>query len=820
MISADNVSRIAEAPFRLLGWVGAGGRPQLSAVAAFESTVSNGLRAVLARGAEIQEGTAGVAIGFVPQTGTLLRVAGRYTETGSDGPQLDVTSDDVRVSTANDRWAFRSDASEPAHRITTALDRAQGALLADADLFVVVRAVAGELVLSVTFSGTALVAHETNVLLVDRSEAEDSAEWPVTGIGLNLREGVAVGFEGAATRLVDSHHVSRFFGARAVLSLTVNRASQLDGFGPRFDRVGAHSDFVAPASLVAASPPVGGEILSVNVSLPRETTRDGQTVSTGIFKRPVPSQARLRWLNFDADGQADLWGHGGAFRAVYVYSNDHYFYWQEALGRDDLSPGQFGENLTVSGMSDNEVFVGDVYRLGTAVVEVSQPRVPCFKLALKMGIDGFQDRFRRSGRVGFYLRVRQQGEVGAGDRFELLGRDPNGMSVRAVNDLLYFSTSDLAGTRRALSIAALSHGWKESFEERLRNAKTASKGLREVEVSKIVRESDVITSFYLEPTGDVPLPEFRPGQFLTVYVPGPDGTVVRTYSLSDRPGASYYRLSIKREASFDGVSPPGVASTYFHDRIRVGDRLAVLTPRGRFSLTEHPTRGVVLLSAGVGLTPMISMLNRLAGSSRPVWFIHGARNGREHAFGDHVRRLAAEHSNVNVHVRYSAPEAGDQLGVTHDSVGRVNVALIKSILPFDSYDFYLVGPPPFMRDVYGGLVDLGIDGSRMHYEFFGPSSPLVDAAKPAIDTSSGGGLPVRFARADLEATWDAGSLLELAEAEGLSPPFSCRSGVCQTCACRVVEGSVTYDEDPVQPPDDGYALICVARPRTNVVLDL
>jgi MOSC domain-containing protein YiiM len=255
---------------------------------------------------------------------------------------------------------------------------------------------------------------------------------------------------------------------------------------------------------------------SINLSLPREIVHEDKPVSTGIFKQPVEGRVMLRRLNLVGDGQADLWGHGGAFRAVYVYSREHYGYWREELGRDDLPPGQFGENFTVEGMLEDDVRVGDVFRIGGALVEVSQPRIPCYKLAIRMGIENFQNPFLKSDRVGFYFRVLEEGEVGAGDTFELVGRDPNGMSVRAVSDLLFFNTDDLDGTRRARRSAPSPTAGRGSFEERLAKcgrSGAARKGFRAFVVKRKVPESATITSFYLEPANGELLAPFAPGQF-------------------------------------------------------------------------------------------------------------------------------------------------------------------------------------------------------------------------------------------------------------------------------------------------------------------
>jgi len=215
------------------------------------------------------------------------------------------------------------------------------------------------------------------------------------------------------------------------------------------------------------------KLLSVNVSLPKEIPYRGQTVTTGIFKEPVNGRVKLRTLNLDGDGQADLEGHGGIYKAVYVYSIENYDYWKHEFDRADFTFGQFGENFTVAGMLGDDIHIGDVFRVGGALVEVSQPRVPCYKLGMKMGLAKFPKMFLASCRVGFYLRVLEEGEVGAGDAFERITIDPEQITVREMCHLLYFEKKNLEGTRRALRIQALSPGWRSSFEDRLTNASTS-----------------------------------------------------------------------------------------------------------------------------------------------------------------------------------------------------------------------------------------------------------------------------------------------------------------------------------------------------------
>ena len=207
------------------------------------------------------------------------------------------------------------------------------------------------------------------------------------------------------------------------------------------------------------------KLLSVNVSLPKEVPYKGKTVRTGIFKEAVQGRVKLRGLNLAGDGQADLVGHGGIYKAVHAYSIENYDYWKRELGRDDFSYGQFGENFTVEGMLEDNVHVGDVFRIGTALVEVTQPRVPCFKLAMKMGMPEFLKVFMPSERVGFYFRVLEEGEVGAGDALERLKVGPEQMTVREMFHLLYFAKQKLEGARKALRIPAMSPGWRGSFEQ-------------------------------------------------------------------------------------------------------------------------------------------------------------------------------------------------------------------------------------------------------------------------------------------------------------------------------------------------------------------
>jgi ferredoxin-NADP reductase/predicted pyridoxine 5'-phosphate oxidase superfamily flavin-nucleotide-binding protein len=359
-------------------------------------------------------------------------------------------------------------------------------------------------------------------------------------------------------------------------------------------------------------------------------------------------------------------------------------------------------------------------------------------------------------------------------------------------------------------------------------------------VVAVENENDVITSFYLEPEDGSKIPCHTAGQFLPIEIqpPGSMEPVRRTYTISNAPNGLYYRLSIKKEPAAMAHLPAGLASSYFHDHVQAGSTIRAMTPRGKFTLDETSTRPVVLLSGGVGATPMVSMLEKLTscdggcGSPRPVWYIHGAGNSHVHAFGQHVRNLAAEHPRVNVHVRYSRPADEDIEGNNYDSKGHIDIELLKTLLPFDDFEFYMCGPPAFLESVYQGLKDINVTDERIHYEFFGPGATLLkeQSGRPLVlpeDLEQRSPIPVRFAKSGIETSWDSsrGTLLDLAEAEGLRPAFSCRSGICQTCSAGVLKGEVDYVESPMASPEAGEALLCCSYPNLppgedEVVLDL
>lgn len=352
------------------------------------------------------------------------------------------------------------------------------------------------------------------------------------------------------------------------------------------------------------------------------------------------------------------------------------------------------------------------------------------------------------------------------------------------------------------------------------------KDWRNFVVVRKVKESEEITSFYLQPEDGGDIPNFQPGQFLTIKLDIPEQakSVIRTYSLSDyAEPCEYYRLSIKREPMPAGSNfMPGIASNFMHDRIQEGSIIPAKPPSGKFVLNPQKDLPAVLISNGIGITPMISMAKAatLFNPHRSIWFVHGAREGRFHAFRDEVVDIARQNPNLHIHFAYSRPRPED-MGHYH-STGYVDVDLIRSLVQQDA-EYFLCGSPAFMQSLREGLKAAGVPDSLVFFEAFTKSSSTRTEAPIPGSNGAGNRAEVVFAESGKTATWrsEDSSLLEFAEANNLEPPYSCRQGICGTCMCRILEGEVDYQETPVAEIDEGAVLICVSTPKTaRVVLDL
>jgi ferredoxin-NADP reductase/MOSC domain-containing protein YiiM len=581
-----------------------------------------------------------------------------------------------------------------------------------------------------------------------------------------------------------------------------------------------------------------GTLVSVNVGLPKDVPWQGKTIFTGVYKEPVSGPRRVGKLNVEGDGQGDLAGHGGEQRAVFVYQLDSYKHWEHELKRHDFVHGQFGENFTIEGLADDEVCIGDRYRIGSAIFEVTQPRVTCYRVGIRMEDPRIPALLVSHHRPGFYFRVLEEGEAQAGDEIVKLEPGPEAMTVAEVGALLYLPGHPRQQLLRALRIPALSVGWQTSFRALLdadagggnAGLSTASPppawtGFRRLEVTAIEHESDSVISIRFEDPDGKPLPAARPGQYLTLRIQPKEAArpLLRNYSLSGPPAAGYYRIAVKREHD-------GAASGYLHDRLAVADRLDVAAPRGTFILDESEDP-VLLISAGIGATPVLAMLSALAEqhSARELWWLQGARNGHEHSFAAEARALLAQCPNTRSRVYYSRPSADDVEGRDYDSAGRLTPSRLLELEPPRNAQAYICGPTGFMNDVSAALASIGLDAQRIHTEPFGPEAGMtpgiaaIPTRAPHLPSGSGGDGPtIEFARSSLSVPWskDYGSLLELAEACDVPVRWSCRSGVCHTCETTLIAGDLDYSPDPLEPPADGSGLICCSRPHDDIVLDL
>jgi ferredoxin-NADP reductase/MOSC domain-containing protein YiiM len=584
-------------------------------------------------------------------------------------------------------------------------------------------------------------------------------------------------------------------------------------------------------------------LLSVNVGLPRDIAWKGRTVHTGIWKNPVPSRCRVGRVNLDGDGQGDLAGHGGEQRAVFVYQIESYRYWQEQLKRTDFVHGQFGENFTVEGLPDDAVCIGDRYQIGSAVFEVTQPRVTCYRVGIRMNEPRMPALLTSSGRPGFYCRVLCEGEVGAGDGIVKVGEVKERMTVAEINALLYSANHPRAQLERALRIEALSPGWRWSFKELLQSqnsgagsgnaglapaaaAHPVAPGFRPLAVTATDHESADVLSLTMQSADCQPLQMALPGQYVVMRLrPTADGPpCFRSYSLSGLPSTERYRISVK-------IEPNGVAGTYLREHVQVGDTLDVSSPRGSFIL-QSGERPVVLLSAGIGSTPVLAMLHALsaAGSTQQILWLHAARDGQHHPFAAEVRRLMLALAHGRTFVCYSRPGSRDKMGEDFNSGGHLSRSVLDEACVPQEADVYLCGPTRFMTDMREVLATFGVAPERFHVEIFNGSESMTPGVAgattrtphpPKKDASIG---PlVSFARSGVAAHWDGSayqSILELAEACDVPVRWSCRTGVCHNCESGLVSGAVVYGPEPLDRPADGNLLICCSQPMRDVVIDL
>lgn len=581
-------------------------------------------------------------------------------------------------------------------------------------------------------------------------------------------------------------------------------------------------------------------VVSVNVGLPADVKWRGKIVRTAIWKRPVNGRVMARRINLDGDAQGDRQGHGGLHRAVMVYQVASYRYWEQVLHRSLTEYGMFGENLTVDGLADDQVCIGDRYRIGGALFEVSAPRVTCYRVGIRMNESRMPALLVSHRKPGFYFRVIEEGEIGAGDEIIRVAQGREAITVAETDALLYLPDHPEDRVRRAASEPSLSPGWKRSFDALLANTTglpgnaglgpmlptVAWQGFRALKVVGVVKESDEVTSLLLSANEPPSLAPPAAGLFVVLRLPGANGsgTVTRSYSLSNIGEGGVYRVSVKL-GSGDG-------SRYIHNSVRAGDVLEVSAPRGTFNLRTDKAP-IVFLSAGIGVTPVLGMLHQLVAdrtaADREVYWIHGARNGAEHPFASEVRHLLDALPHAHAFIAYSHPRIEDQLGRDFDIAKRINASTIQQLGAPSTAQFYICGPSSFMSGLITGLKGIGVTSAHIHTETFGSEGSITPGIIGGVvrnphppEGVQGNGPTVSFSRSGLAVPWSDTfqSVLEFAEACDVPVRWACRTGVCHTCETALIGGRILYDPEPIDPPANGNVLICCARPTTDIELDL
>ena len=360
-------------------------------------------------------------------------------------------------------------------------------------------------------------------------------------------------------------------------------------------------------------------------------------------------------------------------------------------------------------------------------------------------------------------------------------------------------------------------------------AQTGWNGIRKFAVVKKIRECDDVHAFYLKPHDGRPLPQFKPGQYLTFQLdlPGWDKPLIRCYSLSDSPHQKeYYRVTIKKEKAPPDKPelPPGAGSSFFTDLVKEGDILNVKAPTGHFFLDMTKTNPIVLLAGGVGITPMLSMANAIAasGSKREVYFFFGVRNVREHIHKAELEKLAAENDNIHLHIAYSKPSEKDVKGKDYQHEGRVGIELLKEILPSNNFEYFLCGSGAFMKSLTDGLEAWGVPDKDVHFEAFGPATVKKKTVVPSpSETVHLAKINVAFARSNKTVRWEPSleNLLEFAKAQGVKIDSGCCAGSCGSCGVAIKSGDVDYLKKPDATPEAGSCFTCVCRPKNDLVLD-
>ncbi|NHP13841.1 MOSC domain-containing protein [Rhodococcus sp. IC4_135] len=577
---------------------------------------------------------------------------------------------------------------------------------------------------------------------------------------------------------------------------------------------------------------MSGQVVAVSVARPQWQEMYGRQVFSSIVR--TASEGSV----FFALGGPE--GNETAVHTeeVYACSRETYDLWAHRLRVDRSSwlPCHWGENLMVEGMpSEEELHIGDRFRIGAVLLEVSSPRIPCFKLSWRLEQpEAFLHELIADGRMGCYFRVVKPGAITAGDQIHRTFHANSSITVAELTKLLHDPTNtDIDALSRVLATPGLGDQATTMVRQRissLRDGHLTTRdrwiGWRSFVVDSIRKETVDVTSFNLSPATGGPVAGYRAGQFLTVRLPEDAGGLVRNWSISDFGSDNgSYRISIRRH-------PDGDASRWMHDQLTEGSTLEIRPPTGRFVLDRGSILRTVLISAGIGVTPLVAMLKAHAergNEAPPVLWLHVARSRAEHAFADEVDVVMNTIRGATRRVFYSAPGVRDELGNHYDRSGRIGPDDIREVaseeyrlslsgrevrLPGADSDFYICGPSAFEKFVRDELIRRGVNYEAINSELFVPdtrdTAGLVRPAEAAV----------RFLRSGRTVQWvrdDDLTLLELAESHGVHVDSSCRIGTCGTCEVQILGGSVVQINDRISDPGPGRVKLCSAQPSTGEI---
>ncbi len=575
-------------------------------------------------------------------------------------------------------------------------------------------------------------------------------------------------------------------------------------------------------------------ISTISVGKPQTVEMGGKQVYTAFMKEHVSGPVVVTTEGVEGDKPAV---HPDA---IYVFPKEHYNYWTSELGvpEESWAHGFFGENLTTTGISEENLYIGDILKIGSSLrVMVVSPRIPCAKLAWRVGQPmDFLRRFSLTGKTGFYLKVLEGGSIQAGDRIEILKSCRETMSVAELSSFICRQgEATEEELHHVLSWDSLGMTAQEMLRRRLVTLEEVAslkrgrwKGWRRFNVAEIRQESEDVRSFVLKPTDPAEIAGYRAGQFLTCALPVDNGSLIRTWSLSDYDTAgSSYRVSIKRVEG-------GLASNFMHDKIQVGSTLSIKPPAGSFVLDRAGMMPTTLISGGIGITPMLSMLKAHARRLQkdphcpPVYFFHCAKNGRHSPFSEEVRQEIARCERFRAFICFTDPDPSDQQGRDYDALGRLTIEHIKEQtqgccvyfggkwqpIPASEGNFYICGPEGMHASLREVLEEWGAHPARIFTEAF--QATHGEAVGKKVEEAE-----IVFSKSGRTLHWSADddmTILELAEANGIEIPNSCRMGVCQTCECALETGSSYYAMKPTAPLSEQTMLTCCARPGSSRVV--